>query len=218
MGFLRGRRLAPAGRAAGRGRRCAGSDRAGTCDPSRIVSPEVAAVLGSVDAVFPNPTPGLERFPGFYAGPRSDYVQLCVRQLCAGMLTLARTCLGGGTVFPVDKANHRQRVVWHGTRVSDAAAAPPKPRHLASPSVFGFVELRDGRLLRVSKRDCRTWFDQLLLPGALSRFMARPRIWVQELELLPVSTGAELADGVLLEQLRCQGDSVVHCSYCWFDL
>ncbi len=138
-------------------------------------------MLSSVEAVFPAPLPGLERFSGFYSGPGAEYVELCFQQLRTGMLGLARTCLGGGTAFPVGKANDRQQVVWHVTRVSVAAAPSPKPRHLANPSVFGFLELAEGRLLRVSKRDCRTWFDQLALPMALSRFMARPRISVQEL-------------------------------------
>ena len=156
-------------------------ERAGTCNPLSVVSPEIGAVLNSADAVFPAPPLGLERFAGFYAGPRAEYVQLCVRQLRAGMLRLGRACRGGGTVFPIKKANDRQRVVWHGTRCSKAASSPPKPRHLANPSVFSFLELAEGRLLRVSKRDCRTWFDQLVLPDALARFMARPRVSVGEL-------------------------------------
>ncbi len=175
---------------------------AGTCDPLKVVSANVAAKLSSVETVFPAPPPGLDHFSGFYAGPRTEYVQLCVRQLRAGMLSLARTCRGGGTVFPVAKSDNRQRVVWHGTRCSKGAAVPPKPRHLANPSVFGFLELREGRLLRVSKRDCKTWFDQLVLPAALSRFMARPRVSVAELLEAGLTHGE-------LELALCTGEQPV---------
>ena len=51
------------------------------------------------------------------------------------------TSLGGGTVFPVAKVGDRQRVVWHGSRVSAAATPPPKPRHLADPSIFKYIDL-----------------------------------------------------------------------------
>ena len=72
-------------------------------------------------------------------------------------------------------------MVWHGTRVSEAATRPPKPRHLANPSVFSFLELQDHESLRVTKRDCRTWFDQLALPDDLSLFMGRPKVRRTEL-------------------------------------
>ena len=143
---------------------------AGSCDPLSVVSPEVASML-TADNIFPDHTPGLERFSGFFAGARQDYIMLCARQIQAGMLCLARSCRGGGTVFPVAKADGRQRVVWHGSRVSGAAAVPPPPRHLANPSVFAFLELDTARLLRVSKRDCKTWFDQLLLSTGLAPYM-----------------------------------------------
>ena len=49
---------------------------------------------------------------------------------------------GGGTVFPVPKADGvRQREVWHGARVSAAAARPPAPPHLPSPAALYYVIL-----------------------------------------------------------------------------
>ena len=75
----------------------------------------------------------------FYAGERREYVKLTLLQLRAGCLQLSPTCLAGGTVFPVSKAGGRQRVVWHGSRASEAASSPPPPRHLAYPCVFGFI-------------------------------------------------------------------------------
>eukprot|EP00973_Karenia_brevis_P061454 8544670-Karenia_brevis.AAC.1 len=40
--------------------------------------------------------------------------------------------------------------------------------------MFQFLHLRDGRRLRVTERDCRCWFDELLLPYHLGQYMARP--------------------------------------------
>ena len=61
-----------------------------------------------------------------------------------------------------------------------------------NPSVFALLELDSGKQLRVSKRDCRTWFDQLVLPEPLSPYMARPRVCVGEL----------LDVGLSLDQIR----------------
>ncbi len=128
-----------------------------------------------------------------HAGERSEYVALTVRQLKAGLLELAPRCRDGGTVFPVGKNDGNQRLVWHGTRVSRAAARPPPPRHLASPTVFGFLDLEAGARLRVSKRDCRTWFDQLALEPSLRPYFGRPRVGRDEL-LAAGLTLSELCD------------------------
>ena len=63
--------------------------------------------------------------------------------------------------FPVDKSSGKQRVVWNGTRVSLAAARPPPPKHLADPAAFGMLDLAAASRLRITKRDCRSWFGQL---------------------------------------------------------
>ena len=98
------------------------------------------------------------------------------------MLVLNRHCKGGGTVFPAGKSGGKaQRVVWHGTRVSEAAAKPPAPRHLADLSVFSTLNLEQGRVLRVTKRDCRTWFDQLAEDPTIGMYFARPPVTRQEL-------------------------------------
>ena len=125
--------------------------------------------------------PGLNRCTGFYAGERKEYVGLTVRQHRAGLLRLAATCSGGGAIFPVGKSGGRQRAVWHGSRVSESAAIPPGPRHLADPCAFAHLGLSDGRRLRVTKRECRYWFYQLVLPAGLRNFMARPRVSRKEL-------------------------------------
>ena len=112
--------------------------KAGTCDPLRLVGPEVAARISASSVFFPDPTPGLEHFSGFYAGPRAEYTRLCAKQLSVGLLGLAHSCCGGGVVFPVGKSGGRQRVVWHGTRVSEASAPPP-PEAPASGKSVGFL-------------------------------------------------------------------------------
>ena len=153
---------------------------AGTVKPTALVSSDLKCHLRA-SSVFPNVRPDLSKFQSFYAGPRAEYVRLTLLQLRAGCLELSTSCTGGGTVFLVKKAGERQRVVWHGSKVSAAASKPPAPQHLASPSVFGFIDLELGKRLRVTKRDCRTWFDQLVLPEDLRLFMARSRVSLAEL-------------------------------------
>ena len=129
--------------------------RFGICDPARIAVVDGATLFSSAAFVFPSPDVGLCHFIGFYAGPRTEYIKLCVLQLRAFWLRHARSYNGDGIAFPVAKVDGRQRAVWLGTRASHVAAPPPKPRHLVNPSVFGYLELIEGRRLRVSKRDCR---------------------------------------------------------------
>ncbi len=149
--------------------------------PAEIVDPAIRPLLTDASRIFPAVPGGLERFSGFFAGSREQYVALTVRQLRAGLLELASDCKGGGTVFPVGKSRGRQRVVWHGTRVSEAAAKPPALRHLANPAVFGFLSLSSAERLRVSKRDGRSWFDQLALDPCLRPFFGRPGVKREEL-------------------------------------
>ncbi len=187
-------------------------DCAGTCNPSAFVAPEAARRFSSASSVFPSPPVGLDRFSGFYAGERQAYVDLTVRQLRVGLLELRSCCRGGGTVFPVAKTSLKQRVVWHGTRVSDAAAPPPPPRHLADPAAFGFLELSEGRALRVTKRDCQTWFDQLAAPAELRAFFGRPRVYRSEL-LAAGLCEAELCGAVAEGPLSSA--SFIPCATAW---
>ena len=116
-------------------------DCAGRCDPRDIISGGLRDSIMNASTIFPAAPQGLEHFSGFRSGPRSEYVALTVRQIRAGLLRLATECKGGGTVFPVAKSGgSAQRLVWHGTRVSEAAAHPPPPRHLADPSIFGMLD------------------------------------------------------------------------------
>ena len=78
---------------------------AGPCDPVLLVDAPLRGWITDASHIFPGPPTGLERFPGFYAGGRDQYVKLTARQLRAGLLVLRDACLGGGAVFPVGKSN-----------------------------------------------------------------------------------------------------------------
>ena len=75
----------------------------------------------------------------------------------------------------------RLREVWHGSRASAAAIEPPLPPHLASVTALTHLQLRGGEICRVSKRDARCCFDQLILPEPLREWMARPPLSEAEL-------------------------------------
>ena len=88
---------------------------------------------------------------------------------------------GCASVVPVGKAGGTHRVVWNGTRVSLAASRPPPPQHLADPASFGMLDIPSGVQLRVTKRDCKTWFDQLAVHRDVGDLFGRPRVSQSEL-------------------------------------
>jgi hypothetical protein len=155
-------------------------DVAGTCDPLTLVSPQLKSLI-NVPAIFPTRHEGLRHFGSITGRVRPEYIALTVRQLRCGMLRLASQCNGGASVFAVGKAGGKQRVVWNGTKLSAAASRPPAPRHLADPAAFGMLDLADADVLRVTKRDCRTWFDQLALSDDIGSFFGKPSITRTEL-------------------------------------
>ena len=72
-------------------------------------------MLASPEKLFREAPPGLERFPGFFAGERKEYLSLVGRQLRSGKIGLRTRLRGGGTVFATAKSDGvRQREVWHG--------------------------------------------------------------------------------------------------------
>ena len=153
-----------------------------SCNPLERLPAETQATLSTPSALFPQPPAGLESFEDFKAGDRCEYVRLVVKQLRCGKLGLARRALAGGTVLAVGKpGGQKQREVWHGRRVSQAAQPPFCPRHLASPSALAHIVCSDDKPCRVSKRDARCWFDQLRLPETLRQWMARPPVTSKEL-------------------------------------
>ena len=184
---------------------------AGTCDPRDLIGPPIADWIKDARTIFPDHVGGLDRFSGFYSGARSEYIKLTVRQLRAGLLRLGTSCAGGGTVFPVGKSDGKsQRVVWHGTRVSLAASKPPVPRHLADPAVFATLDLGPDECLRVSKRDCRTWFDQLVVDPSIGQYFGRPSVLRSEL----IAAGVSDEELILFGAIGCS-NSFVPCSQVW---
>ena len=202
--------------------------KAGSCDPLPLLPEHIVDQICSDDALFPDVPKGLHKFSEFRAGERLEYVRLVVAQLRCGKTVLADHVRGGGTVFAVAKGDgSRQREVWHGARVSAAAICPPRPRHLASPSAFKAFDLDHGRSLRVTKRDGRCFFDQLLLPSSLCPYMGRPSVRIAELiaegmsheEIISFSSRDRprtwramafipcLGNGLLLVKLYCTGDT-----------
>ena len=62
-----------------------------------------------------------------------------------------------------------------------AAARPPAPLQLADPAAFGMLDLEASATLRVTKRDCKTWFDQLSVHPDIGLYFGRPRVTRSEL-------------------------------------
>eukprot|EP00438_Fugacium_kawagutii_P006402 Skav224255 [mRNA] locus=scaffold2636:65958:71034:+ [translate_table: standard] len=157
-------------------------DQAGLCDPQGVLPTSVQTMLLDPATLFEEAPPGLEHFCDVDHHDRVEYIKLIVKQLRCGQLGLASSVQGGGPVFAVGKpGTQKVRAVWHGKRVSGAALPPPVPRHLASPTALLHLEASAGKPIRVSKRDARCWFDQLLLPVPLRKYMGRPAVSISEL-------------------------------------
>ena len=51
------------------------------CDPLSIVPADIADLLADVRRMFPTPPARLEKFSGFFAGERSEYLEFTARLL-----------------------------------------------------------------------------------------------------------------------------------------
>ena len=51
---------------------------AGTCDPRFLITGPLLNSICDVKMIFPDSPSGLDRFAGFYSGPRSEYIALTV--------------------------------------------------------------------------------------------------------------------------------------------
>ena len=195
--------------------------RAGCCDALDLIPPEWADFVFSEELMFPDPPEGLSNFPGFFACPFSQYAELTARLWRFKKARLRASVRGGGTVFPVQRAGGKQGEVFHATRVSEACARPPMPRHLASLSGFVCIELGPERLLRVTKRDARCYFDQFRLPPSLIKFIGRPSVTVDQLRKCGIFHDDIVRYGVDSESTfsgdewkRLPGNAIVWP--CWF--
>ena len=156
--------------------------RAGLVDPLRYLSQEHRNIVTNDEKLFPSPVAGLEHFANIKGADRGEYVRLVVRQLRTGKVELRRNIKAGGTVFGVaKKGSTKVREVWDGSRVSDVCIPPPPPPMLATPCSFPRLEVKPGRTLLLSKKDCRCFFDQLALPRAVQPWTGRPPVRFDEL-------------------------------------
>ena len=99
---------------------------------------EAWAIVSTLGELFREAAPGMSRFGRIAESDRLEYVKHTANLLRCGKLRLSGYAHSGGTVSVVGKPKfgsdglRRVREVWHGTRVSNAAVAPPKPPHLAA--------------------------------------------------------------------------------------
>ena len=183
-------------------------------DPLPFVPGGVRSLL-TPRGLFGDAPAGLDQFPSIRGPARGEYIKLVLRQLRAEKLELRTSVLGGGTIFGVAKTGSvKVREVWHGSRVSEAAAAPPLPPDLAGPAALVDLECTAADPLRLTKRDGRCLFDQLQLSRSLRPYMGRPPLLVRELRAAG-ATGAELK--LWCRGFRCCGDGlrIFPVSRCW---
>ena len=162
---------------------------AGQVDPADTLGAAYKELFSDTATVFPEGRDDLRHFGEADALDRTEYVKVTVAQLRSGKLELAHEVQGGGKTFCVPKDSGALREVWNGTRVSAAAAPPPRPPHLADPEAFAAVSIPSSRRLLVSKRDCRALFDQLAAPPGMRSFFGRPAVSVSELEKAGLTRG-----------------------------
>lgn len=105
-----------------------------------------------------------------------------LRQLDCGKVRLRHCVRAMADVFTVPKFTPgRQREVWNGSLISEAAAAPPKPRFLANPACFVDIHARSDEPLFFSKRDVSTCFDVIQAPDSMQEFFGQPPVTLREL-------------------------------------
>ena len=116
---------------------------------------------------------------------RKEYLLLTARQLAAGILRLHCKVLSCADMFAVEKPNGKQRAIWNGSFISEAAAVPPMPPRLANPSSFLEILVEPGERIYFSKRDASAYFDTLRAPEALQPFFGRPCVDCAGIDELP---------------------------------
>ena len=157
-------------------------DKCGRVDPMTYIPTEVASVISQPSLMFPLGVTDIKRPAPLRGGSRDEYVRLLLRQLRSSTVGLvAEANASDGTFAVGKKSTGRQREVWDGSAISEAALVPPKPPLLANPASLIHLECLQSRPLWLSKRDAEVWFDQLKLPPALSSYMGRPAVAVKEL-------------------------------------
>lgn len=154
---------------------------AASCDAYGFISAELAQKISMPAEIFPGSSV-VRDAPHIDISQRVEYIRLTVREVACGKLRLRRHVEGLGGVFAVAKKGGRQRKIWDGSKVSESAAVPPKPRRLANPSSFLDLQIDPGTPVFFSKRDASTFFDTLKVPPALQTWFGQPPITMQEFQ------------------------------------
>ena len=152
-----------------------------TCDPENLLSDGVISQLSNAKVLFPEGVANTVRASGPARRDRKEYLLLTARQLAAGILRLHCKVLSCADMFAVEKPNGKQRAIWNGSSISEAAAVPPMPPRLANPSSFLEILVEPGERIYFSKRDASAYFDTLRAPEVLQPFFGRPCVTVLEL-------------------------------------
>ena len=96
---------------------------------------------------------------------RGEYRRLVLRQLRSGKVRLHTEPQVAATLFAVGKKDSdKQRIIWNGKEISEAALKPPKPPLQANPAALSELEATRDRPLWLSGRDARVFPDQLGAP------------------------------------------------------
>ena len=136
-------------------------------DPDRLCPPLIGSCAAHVD---------------FSGGARVEYIRLVRAQCRSGKLELAPDSRFTADIFGVAKeASGRQRGVWNGAELADLAVRPPIPPMLGNPSDLNVLEASDDQPIFLSKRDGRSFFDQLHMDPALRELFGTPCVTRDEL-------------------------------------
>ena len=164
---------------------------ASTCIASNFVTPELGSAIDAAEGVMPSCSPD-SKWPTVASRDRREYLKLIVREFRVGKVRFMLRPKHVAGRFVVGKRDtERQRPVWNGSSLSEAAHAPPMPRRLANPACLPHIRVRPGDRLFFSKRDAASFFDALQAPIALRAWFGCPGVKVSD---LAAALGITLAD------------------------
>ena len=150
-------------------------------DPLQFVAQEHRDMLTNAEQLFPGLGPGVVVTGRVNRSDRREYAKLVVRQLRCGKVALFDEAFASEAVFTIGKASGALREIWSGHTLSEHAAPPPRPPHIASPSALLALEATDGDPIRLYKRDAACFFDQLAIPDCMVQWFGRPRLPVDDI-------------------------------------
>jgi len=178
----------------------------GHLDPTPFLPDDIREVVTDPSKLFADGEPGSASIPCVRGADRKEYLKFVVRQLDAGKADLRVAVRGGAAWFGRRKPSGKTRPIYNGHNLSLAAARPPVPRHLASPSALLHLEAAQDDAYVVHKRDGTVMFDQLATPAAIQDFFGQPRTTLRELATVTgkselwLRTAGRVSAGVAADQ------------------